>query len=102
MGLVDPRIRSDRMLPPLPYTFQLTHPQQYPYGSVLPPARTLNAVNDPIPTNAFVAKLNMGIEPIVVRELVNSKYSSFATARYVLTPSVPSIFRPRQVINRVT
>lgn len=74
MGLIDHRIRPDRMLPPLPYAYQPAHPQQYASGSVLPPARTLSTITDPIPTNAFVAKLNMGIEPIVVRDLVNSKH----------------------------
>lgn len=83
---VDPRIRSDRTLPPLPYAYQPPHPQPYSsYLSTFPPPRSLNAISDPMPTNAFVAKLNMGIEPIVVRDLVNSKYLSLPTVRRHLT-----------------
>lgn len=62
------------MLPPLPYAYQPPLPQGYPsYGPGIPPARTPSLISDPMPTNAFVAKLNMGVEPIVVRDLVNSK-----------------------------
>lgn len=73
---VDPRIRLDRTLPPLPYVYQPSPPQGYhSYGSgpLLPPTRPHGLVSDPVPVNAFVAKLNMDIEPIVVRDLVNSK-----------------------------
>lgn len=74
------------MLPPLPYAYQPPPPHQYPPYAPVPaslplPARpsnpSMSMVSDPIPTNAFVAKLNMGIEPLVVRDLVNSKPSSF-------------------------
>ncbi|KAF8316787.1 hypothetical protein DL93DRAFT_712859 [Clavulina sp. PMI_390] len=77
LGPVDPRFRSDRMLPPLPYSYQHGSPQQYlPFGAGVPPPRAMaGTVSDPIPTNAFVAKLNMGIEPIVVQELVNIFFS---------------------------
>lgn len=82
---MDPRIRPDRMLPPLPYAYPPANSQQYSYGSGSSPARTLSTISDPIPTNAFVAKLNMGIEPIVVRELVNSEFNSFVAVSSVLT-----------------
>ena len=64
------------MLPPLPYAYQPPPPKGhrlYGSGSLSVSARNHNLAYDPVPSNAFVAKLNMEVEPIVVRDLVNSE-----------------------------